>query len=108
MLRHRFLACSNDPVRGAFQAHQTQVTLGWASPWVLGHGGSAQKLRHGPWIPRQPGLPPARTRGEVLTLSRLTPACVLFPDCDTGVKRPIGGDGQEVVQPGTVVKTRTL
>lgn len=30
------------------------------------------------------------------------------PDCDTGVKRPIGDGQQVIVQPGTVTATRSL
>lgn len=30
------------------------------------------------------------------------------PDCDTGVKRPIGDGQQVIVQPGTVMATRSL
>lgn len=108
MLHHQFLACSNDPDRGAFQAHQTLVTLG-SSPSGAGVMGALHRSSEmGLGFPASPASLQHAPVGRSLSLSRLTPAFVLFPDCDTGVKRPIGGDGQEAVQPGTVVKTRTL
>lgn len=80
---------------------QILVPQGRALPRVPGHGGSAQTLRGGPGSPAGPASP-ARTHRGSLSPRRLIPACVLSPDCDTGVKRPIGGDGQETVQPGMV------
>lgn len=60
-----------------------------------------------------PASPPARTRMHTcahtdkpgsLHCCTIASPCryVSPPDCDSGVKRPIGADGQETIQPGTV------
>lgn len=40
--------------------------------------------------------------------SNLASFVCVSPDCDTGVKRPIGDGQQVIVQPGTVMETRSL
>ena len=60
--------------------------------------------------PPTPAFPPpcthmhARAHTDTLHCCTIASPCryVSLPDCDSGVKRPIGADGQETIQPGTV------
>lgn len=114
MLHHQSWAQTNQ--RGVFLADHSQVTLGWACPsgaLVTGAPHTIQACASGfPAVPAPPPAPRHTPLDRLATLGCFRIAsplhCVLLPDCDTGVKRPIGDDGQKTVRPGTVMETRRL
>lgn len=115
VLHHQFLAHTPTPSRGVFRAHQPPLTT-WNTgplPLLLKPWGLCTEVQKWALIPFPGTHMPSHhcqhthTHGcvsnfrcsKTASLSR----CVSLPDCDASVKRPIGGDGQETVQPGTVM-----
>lgn len=127
VVRHCFCTCGSSPacVRGEGGASRGALrccsrsqraarprglqTQRGPSPVLDAQRLSTEVQKRASSAPPAPASSPPHTRAHTdkpgtLHCCTIASPCryVSLPDCDSGVKRPIGADGQETIQPGTV------